>query len=288
MLFVDAVSGWLYNNANRMAAALSFYVMLSLSPLLVIAVGLATLFVDYDTAVNEIIQRLDLVAGPIIQREAAKFITNTVSPDQRFVAGSASILIVLYGASNVFNQLQEAFNTIWNVTVKGKRANLWLSLKRRLSAFVWVFCAGIIVTALVMSSTAVASLNSVFAREILQVYDSGLFVVDLIISLVLLTILFSVMFKFLPQTAVYWTDVHWGGFLTAVLFVAGKYGLSYYLSRRSVTSAYGAAGSLVVILIWAYYSGLIVFFGAEFTRAYAQRFGSLRPPEEEDEKEAEG
>lgn len=277
-LFKQTGINWGRNKAARMAAALSYFTVLSLSPLLVVAVGIAGIFFGPSMVESSIMGQIALIAGPEISLAINSVVSDITRPQNTFVAGGLSFLILFYGASNIFNQLQDALNTIWHVRPQGKEG-LWLYLRRRALAFIWVLGVGIIVTTLIILSTVIATVNNFLQEQAPPIFFRVLPTLDLAFSLILLTITFAIMFKGLPNTAVDFRDVIWGSILTAVLFTIGKYGLSFYLSRGSVGSAYGAAGSLIVILVWVYFSGQIFFFGAEFTKAYADMFGSRKVQE---------
>lgn len=277
-LFKQTALGWSRNRASRMAAALSYFTVLSLSPLLVFAVGIAGIFYGPAVAASGLMQQIELVAGTEIKTAVESVITDVSRPQSGILASSLSLLVLLYGASNIFNQLQDALNTIWHVAPEG-RAGFWLYLQRRSLAFVWVLGVGLIVITLLTASTAIATVNNFLQDQAPPIFFVILPIIDFAISIILLSIVFAGLFKGLPNTLIPLTDVIWGGVLTAVLFTISKYALSLYLSRGSVGSAYGAAGSLVVILVWVYFSGQIFFFGAQFTKAYADLFGSRKPQE---------
>ena len=253
------------HQAMSSSAAIAFYTMFSVAPLLVIAVGVAGLVFGQETARQEVIQHVQTDIGP----GAAKMITEAMhrtQPKQSIWAIVVGGAILLLGASAVFDQLQTSLNTVWNVKPQSQGAKG--IVRTRLLAFLMVFCVGLVLLGMLAISTVLAAVESL-SSTLLPLAPWVWKVMDLAASLAVLVVLFAAVFKWVPDVRIRWRDVWFGALVTAALFVAGKFGIGYYLGHSSITSTYGAAGSLAALLAWVYYSAMIFFFGAEVTRSYA-------------------
>jgi membrane protein len=256
---------WVEDKAPRLAAALSYYTAFSLPPLLVLLVGIAGLVYGTD-AVRE---RMTNEISELLGTDSALLLANAVDEAENTGAGAAVVLgigALLLGATGVFGQLQDALNTIWEVRPK-KSGGFWRLIRSRLVSLASVFGTGFLLLVSLAVSAAVGGIIDMVGR--IDALEPLLVALDLAVSAGVITVMFALMFKFLPETDVAWRDVWFGAFITAVLFVVGKFGIGLYLSMSDVGSAYGAAGSLILILVWIYYSALILFFGAELTQAWA-------------------
>ncbi len=272
----DTVNEFIADNAMQLAAALSYYAIFSLAPLLVIAVGVAGIIFGEAAAQKEILAQISDLAGP----QAAEALTSVFQASGGKEGGIMATIIgsalLLFGATSVFGQLQSSLNAIWNVEPKPGQGVMGF-IRTRFLSLGMVFAIGfLLLTSLVLSAALSALdgyLNTQFpgAEIIWQV-------VNFVVSLGVIALLFAVIFRYLPDAEISWRDVFIGALATSVLFNVGKFGIGLYLGNSSAGSAYGAAGSLVVVLLWVYYSSLILFFGAEFTQVYARRFGSRIQP----------
>jgi membrane protein len=270
-LFVAAAKDFLEDKAPRLAAALSYYTAFSLPPLLVAVIGIAGIAYGVDEVREKIMAQ---VANLVGTDSAATLGEAVVEAQQSTGSGGAlvlGVLTLLIGATGAFGQLQEALNTIWEVEPK-KGKGLWRLLRSRLLSFSAILGTGFLLLVSLTVSTAVGALvDRASGIQWLAPYIAGL---DIAASLIVITCLFALIFKVLPDTAIRWRDVWVGAALTAVLFVVGKFAIGFYLGVSDVGSAYGAAGSLIVILVWIYYSALILFFGAEFTQVWTSHRNS--------------
>ncbi len=263
------------DRAVTLGAALAYYAMFSIAPLLVIIVGVAGLVFQDQNAQQKVVQQLQGVVG----QKAAGMVQSMMSAQHRgssLIATIIGVIVLLLGASGLFGQLKTSLNLIWGVKPKPDRGILGLVLDRLVSILL-VLGIGI----LLMASMVLTSCISIFYREINQLIHLPGFVaqiINLVVSLGIITLLFAVIFKVLPDVRISWRNVWVGAFTTALLFVAGEYLLSLYLHRQGTTSSYGAAGSVVLLLMWIYYSSLILFIGAEFTQVYAQQTGARIEP----------
>lgn len=267
---VAAGKDWVEDKAPRLAAALSYYTAFALPPLLVLLVGIAGLV--FDTAIVR--ERVVGQLGGLMGHDAARLLDDSISEAQLTTGSLGAVaigsVVLLFGAAGVFGQLQSALNTVWEVETP-RRRGVWGLVRSRLLSFGAVVGSGFLLLVSLAVSTAVGALVDSFSRY--EALAPFLAAIDLTVSLAVVTVLFALIFKVLPDVAVKWQDVWLGALVTALLFVAGKFAIGLYLGTSDVGSAYGAAGSLIVILVWIYYSALILLYGAEFTEAWARQSG---------------
>ncbi|MEM9925655.1 MAG: YihY/virulence factor BrkB family protein [Cyanobacteria bacterium P01_D01_bin.50] len=269
---------WQKDKASRLAAALAYYTVFSLAPLLIIAIAIAGAIFGEEAARGEIVGQIQYLVGQQGAEIIETAIENANKPDVSNVASTLSIIALLFGASGVFAQLQEALNTVWEVKAKPQQGLINFIRKRFLS-FSAVLGIGFLLLVSLVVSTVLSALNN-YMSGFLPGFDWLWQILNLAISFGVITLLFALMYKFLPDVKIRWNDVWVGAIITTILFVIGKFVLGFYLGRGSFGSTYGAAGSLVVVLAWVYYSAQILFFGAEFTQVYARKFGSRIVPDE--------
>lgn len=279
-LFIRTYKEWVADKAPQLGAALAYYTVLSLAPLVLLLLSAIGVIFRKDPAGawNQITQQMSAFLDPSgvevmqdIARAAAK-------PEANIWATIMGVALALFGASCVFGQLQDALNTIWGVKAKPGAA-IWDYLRIRFLSFAMV--AGICFLLLVtLTIEAVLKALSDYLQALLPGGAGLAFGVYLVVDLALVVVLFAGMFKYLPDVEVRWRDVWVGSVMTALLFWAGKWALGLYLGSGAAGSAYGAASSLVTLLLWVYYSSQILLFGAEFTQVYANRFGSGIKPSE--------
>lgn len=268
-IFVSAGKDWLDDKAPRLAAALSYYTAFSLPPLLVLLVGIGGLVLGTDLVQERLMNQI----GQLVGDDSALLLDEAVREAQSTGTGAAVVIgigALLLGATGVFGQLQDALNTIWEASPK-KAGGVWGLIRSRLLSLAAVFGTAFLLLVSLAVSAAIGGIIDM-AGEI-DTLEPFLVGIDLITSTAMITVLFALMFKFLPDVEIAWRDVWFGAFVTAVLFVIGKFGIGLYLSMSDVGSAYGAAGSLIIILAWIYYSALILFLGAELTQAWATEQG---------------
>ena len=275
-LLRDTVRDWYGDRAQRLGAALAFYTLFALAPGLVILIPLTGVFLGPQAAQGHIVERI----GFLIGRSGAEAIEVTIVSARERGAGVTIVAVVtlVFGLWWVFGELQDALNTIWGVTPRPGRRFL-VVLRERFWSFVLVVGVGFLLIVSLAVSAWLAALGEFFAH-LLPAPAAVLEAVDFIISFCLVTFLFGMVFKLLPDVYVAWRDVWLGAALTSLLFSLGKIVIGLYLVRTTIGSAYGAAGSLVVILLWVYYSAQILFFGAEFTKVWARRHGTGGVPTE--------
>ena len=267
-VLVAAGEDWVDDKAPRLAAALSYYTAFALPPLLVLLVGIAGLIYGADAVRDRLI---DQIAG-LVGEDSARLLGSAIQEaDTTTGSGWAvfiGIAVLLFGATGVFGQLQESLNTIWEAKPH-EGGGIWKLIRSRLLSFAAVLGTGFLLLVSLALSAAIGGLVDMAGRvETLEPLLVGL---DLVTSVAVITVLFALMFKYLPDVQIAWKDVWFGALVTSLLFVAGKFGIGLYIGAGNVGSVYGAAGSLIIILVWIYYSALILFFGAELTQAWAKR-----------------
>jgi len=271
-LIRETVKRWSEDRASTLAAALAYYAIFSLAPLLLIAVAIAGLLFGPRAAEGELYSQLAGTVGETSARALQRMIAHLHERRSGgIVASAVGIATLLFAASGLFVQLQESMNVIWRAKARAAKGILGF-LRVRLVSFSMVMAIGLL---LLLSLILSASL-AVVARYLTTVLPQSLAVgavLDALVGLVLASGLFAIIYKVLPDAQVAWRDVWLGALVTSVLFTIGKFGLGFYLSRASVASGHGAAGALVVLLLWIYYSAMLLYLGAEFTQVYASHRG---------------
>jgi membrane protein len=276
-LLKQSFQEWQEDNVSQLAAALAYYTVFSMTPLLVLAIAIAGAVFGEEAARGEIVSQIQGLVGTSGAEAIETALDNANQPEISSIASLISIVVLLFGASGVFAQLQEALNTVWNVRTKPGRG-LKGAVRKRFLSFSMVLAIGfLLLVSLVLSAalSALANINLDFIPGFNFVWE----IVNFVISFGLITLLFALMYKYLPDVKIAWGDVWVGAMITALLFSMGKYILGLYLGQGSFGSAYGAAGSLVIILAWVYYSAQILLFGAEFTQVFARHYGAQIIPD---------
>ena len=271
-LLRDTVSEWKADNAARLGAALAFYSLFSMAPLLIIVISLAGLVFGQDAAQGRIVEQLQGLVGRDAAQSIEMMIGSTRSPAPSIIAAVAGLVTLLLGASGVFGQLQDALNVIWNAPPRPAPTILQV-IRQRFLSFAMVLGTGFLLLVSLVLSAALAALNDSLGR-LMATSAPVLQVIQFLISFAVITLMFALIFKLLPDVRIAWSDVWIGAAATSLLFTIGKSLIGLYLGKSSIASTYGAAGSIVIILLWVYYSAQILFLGAELTQVYANRYGS--------------
>ena len=275
-LLQETFQEWQEDKASRIAAALAYYTVFSISPLLVIAIAIAGAFFGQQTAQEQITAQLTELVGEDGVKPILLALNNMSQPKIRGIASWISIGVLILGASGIFAQLQDALNTVWNVKPQPGQGILPF-IRKRLASFLMVLAICVLLMGSLVLSGIISAVRT-YQTDILPGSTILWKHLDFFVSLGLMTFLFGLMFKYVPDIKIAWKDVLVGSVITALLFLFGKFLLGMYLSKGSLGSAYGAAGSLIVFLAWVYYSAQIVLLGAEFTQVYTRRYGSkIRP-----------
>jgi membrane protein len=274
-LLVESFNRWNRHNATRLGASLAFYALLSLAPLLLVVVSIAGLVFGHSAAQRQTMQQVEALVGPAAGKAITAFLEGSRNTTHGVVATIVGLLTLLFSASGVVIELRAALNLIWDVPTPDLTGVQMLTsfIKRRLFSFAIVMGMGfLLIISLAISTwlTALGALATSFSGFEAMLLD----VLNSLVSFAVIAGLFAVIYKVMPDVRIEWRDVMLGGAVTSLLFTIGKLLLSVYLGRASYSSTYGAAGSVVVLIAWIYYSGQIFFLGAEFTRSFAHRYGS--------------
>jgi membrane protein len=281
--FKEIVNQWIEDEPFALAAALSYYTLFSLAPLLIIAIGVAGFVFGREAAQNQVVETIQGLVG----QDSAKAIQDMIqNASQKPKAGAFStalgILLLLFGAGGVVGQLQVSLNKIWGVAPKPGQG-VWGFVRQRFISFAMVLGVGFLLLVSLLVSALLSALTHLMSGAVGNAAIVGQ-ALDLVISLLFVTLLFAMIYKYLPDVRIEWKDVWVGAALTSLLFIVGKWLIGLYLGSSGVTSVYGAAGSLITVLLWVYYSSLIFFLGAEFAQVYAREYGSGVIPAENAER----
>jgi membrane protein len=275
-LLKETVAEWQKDKVDRMAAALAYYTLFSIAPLLVIAVAVAGAVFGEEAARGEVVAQIQGLLGKAGAEVVQTALANTQNPENGngIVPSIISTLALIFGASGVFIQLQDSLNAVWNVE-ESPQAGVKAVVRKRIFSFAMVITIGFILMVSLIVSAGLAAVSA-FTNHLFPALESLWKLVNIGISLGVFTLLFALIYKYLPDIKIAWRDVLVGALFTSILFSIGKELLGFYLGNGSFGSAYGAAGSVITVLAWIYYSVQIMLFGAEFTQVYTRRYGSHR------------
>ena len=278
-LFKQTVKEWQEDKVPVLASSLAYYTIFSLAPLLIIVIGIMSLFFSEGRAQSQLVDQIQSLFGGDVAGTIQTMIDNRERAGGNVLATVIGFLILIVGATGVFVQLQNALNTIWDVRPNPKASGIWQLIRVRLLSLGMVLVIGFLLLVSLVLSAMLSALNGALSGTM----PGGELlwgILNFILSLAVIAAVFALMFKYVPDARVAWKDVLIGGTVTALLFVIGKTLIGLYLGNSGVASSYGAAGSLVVLLLWVFYSAQIVLFGGEFTQVYAKRFGGGIKPDE--------
>ena len=286
-LLIETYKAWDKNNPFRLSAVVAYYAVLSLPALLVIIVNVVGSIWGPDIIENILTSEFSAALGNDAASSIKSMITESSTENRGTLATIMGIGTLLYGATGLFYQLQLALNDVWEVE-SDPNARWWKLLFDRARSFTFILVIGFLLLISFVLTAGISALKDYIGRNLTETYAILVYSLDILVSLGIITLLFALMFKFLPDANVKWRTVRIGAFVTAVLFVIGKFVLGYYFGETDPGSTYGAAGTIILILLWASYSSLILFFGAEFTFIYAKRYGSgIEPQHIAKKKESE-
>lgn len=274
-LLSESFDRWNKHNDTRLGASLAFYALLSLAPLLLVVVSIVGLVFGHSVAVRQTMYQVQALVGPAAGKAAAAFLEGSRNTTHGIVATAIGVLTLLFSASGVVIELRSALNLIWDVPTPSFSGVQILKsfVKERLFSFAIVMAIGFLLVVSLAISTWITALGAL-PTAVSGLEAALLHVVNSLVSFVIIAGLFAAIYKVMPDVHIEWRDVILGGAVTSLLFTVGKLLLGFYLGRASYSSTYGAAGSIVVLIAWIYYSGQIFFLGAEFTRSFARRYGS--------------
>ncbi len=274
-IFWQAFLEWYDDNCLRMSASLAFYTVLSLSPLLLLVISITGPLLGPDVAKAEIVRQFSQLIGYNNAEYLSRILQNANHPFEGFIGTTVSILTLTIGATGAIAELQSAIDIVWGVKKREEGKLLSFLRQRFLSVIAIVGIAFLLLVSLILHAALAAWLNY------MEKYVSfgaalNIGIVNFVASAFLSYLLFAIIFFTLPSVRLKWEDVWFGSFVTAMLFSIGKYLIGLYLGKTAISSVYGAAGSLVVIMLWVYFSSMVLFYGAEFSQVYAKRRGSFR------------
>lgn len=276
-LIREAASAWSEDYAPSMGAALSYYTMFSIAPLLLIVIAVAGLVFGEDAARGALVGQLQGLMGEEGARAVEGLIASVNKPMQGIVATVIGVGTLLIGATTVFGELQNDLDRIWRAPAQ-KESSLWNLLRTRLLSFGLILGVAFLLMVSLILSAVISALGAWWA-PLFGAWEVLAHVVNIIAGFAIITVVFAMIYKFMPRVDIRWPDVWIGAAVTALLFTAGKFLIGLYLGKSSVTSGFGAAGSLVIVMLWVYYSAQIFLLGAEFTWVYAHTYGSRRGQE---------
>ena len=267
-LLKESFKGFSTNKVPKLSAALAYYTVFSLGPLLIVIIFLCTLFLGREAVEGSIYMQIQGFVGNDAAKQIEDIIKNASVAGKGSLAATIGIITLLIGATSIFGEIQDSINDIWGLKAKAKSG--WPKMvKNRLLSFGIIGSLGF----LLLVSLAITALIETLNKELKNIFPGItviiFYIINLLLTLGVTTILFAVIFKVLPDAKIKWRDVWPGSFCTAILFLLGKFAISFYISKSNIGTTYGAAGSLVVLLIWIYYSSMILYFGAVFTKNYA-------------------
>jgi len=264
---------WQADKASRLAAALAYYTAFSIAPVLLLVIAIAGIFLGQDAARGEVFNQINGLVGAEGAKAVESILENSQNKESGAIATLISLALIIFGASSVFLHLKESLNAIWNIEEAVDQNIIKRTIRSRALSFSIIPVIGFLLLVSLSVSALLAGISNVIGGE-WQTWFPLIRLLNLVVSFSIVTLLFATIFKVLPDAEIRWNDVWVGAASTSLLFSVGKWGIGLYLGNSSIGSTYGAAGSFIVLLVWIYYSAQILFFGAEFTQVYANRYGS--------------
>ena len=284
LLLVRSFSDWNDDNAPRLGASLAFYTILSISPLVLFSIAIVSLIFNRLSAQNLLLAQVHSLIGESGKDAVQGLLVSGQRHGTGLLSSVLGFLTLIFGASGVFTELRSALNSIWKVKPVGG-SGLWVLVRERLFSFGMVLSVGFVLLVSLLASATLATVTKFFSG-LLPVGGGFWQLINFLLSFAGITLLFGLIFRYVPETEIAWKDVRVGALVTALLFNLGKFALAVYLGKTTPGSAYGAAGSLVVMVIWVYYSAQIFFFGAELTHVYAVTHGDVKGAEDQESRKA--
>jgi membrane protein len=272
-IVTKSVTAWFDHNASSLGAALAFYTIFSVAPILIIAVAIAGAVFGADTAQSEVLSQLRALTGDAGAAAIRELLASAHYSDKKGLAAAIGIVTLVVGATSVFGELQNALERIWQTPPPAKSVGWWRFVRARVLSVGMVLGVGFLLLVSLLASAALAAFGGWLGAFLPQL-EVVLPVLDLVVSFGMTVLLFALIYRYVPRESIPWGDVWIGATVTALLFTIGKFLIGIYLGKSSFNSAYGAAGSLIVLLLWIYYSAQVFLLGAEFTRVFAYEYGS--------------
>lgn len=269
----DTFTGFSDDKVTKLSGSLAYYTVFSMGPLLVVIISLCGIFLSREAIEGKVYSVLVGFVGSDTAIQLQEIIRNAAVSNKSTTAAVIGLVTLLIGATSVFAEIQDSINIIWGLKPKPKRG--WLKyLQNRFLSFSVIVSLGFLLLVSLSLSAIVEGINMRLRTSFPGVTIVVFYIINLVLTIGISTLIFATIFKVLPDARIKWRDVFAGAIVTAALFLIGKFAISLYISQTHVGSTYGAAGSLVVLLVWVYYSSIILYLGAEFTKAYALRYGS--------------
>lgn len=268
----DTFKGFSDHKITKLSGSLAYYTVFSMGPLLVMIISLCGLFLEREAIEGEVFSVLEGFVGKDTAIQLQEIIKNASLTGKSNVAAIIGGVTLLIGATTVFGEIQDSINTIWGLKAKPKKG--WLKmLQNRFLSFSVIVSLGFLLLVSLSVTGIIEGISKGLQAKYPDVTVAVFYIINLVLTLIISGLIFAVIFKVLPDAKIKWRDVFAGALITAVLFMIGKFGISLYISQTEVGSTYGAAGSLVILIVWVYYSSIILYLGAEFTKAYAVAYG---------------
>jgi membrane protein len=267
------------DNIVKYSASLAYYTVFSIAPLLIVITTLFGFLFGKEAMQGRVYEQLNNFVGSEAAIQIQDIIKNIHLSRNSFFATVISLIILLIGATSIFGEIQDSINKIWGLRMR-KHKIWWKLILTRLLSFSLILSIGIIMILTLLLNAAVAAFGKFIGKFINNYSIYFIQITDSILSFVIVAFLFALIFKILPDAKIGWKDVLFGGFFTAIFFTIGKMGISFYVTVSNITSLYGAAGSIIILMVWVYYSSIILYLGAEFTKVYAKLYGKNILPNE--------
>ncbi len=272
-LLQASLAGYSRDRVPRLSAALAFFVLLSIAPLIVVIVGIVGVVLGPHLAQHQVLAAISAIGTPKVTAILRRLVASVARPESGVLAALVGAVTLLFSSSGVFLQLQDALNSIWGGTQAIPPLGWWALVRNRLLTFLMVLVVGLVVLLFLVANTALSAFGDILRDRIGDV-ALWLRLLDTLVQIALFTLLFALLFRLLPRIKLPWSEIFWGSLLTAALFALGQYAIGLYFARSSTGSVYGAAGSLLALLLWVYYSAQILYLGAELIWGYSVTAGS--------------
>lgn len=269
----ESLVAWIKDDASSMGAAIAFYTLFAIAPILLFVIWVAGRFIAPDAVQAHVLTQVQLALGDTGEAAVRTILVSTKSAVDQGYSRALSVVALLFGATSVFAALQNSLDRIWRTPPAEGYRGVWNVVRSRLLSFGLVLCVGFLLLVSLLISASLEALSS-WLGAVMADWNALVFTLDVILGFIFTTILFALIYRYVPREPVIWGDVWVGAVVTATLFTVGKFVILVYFGRVAVSSAYGAAGSFLVLLLWVYYSAQIFLLGAEFTRSYAYENGS--------------
>lgn len=276
----NTFSGFSDDKITKLSASLAYYTIFSMGPLLVVIISLCGLFLGKEAVEGKVYAQLQGFVGSDTAAQLQQIIKNAAINGKSTLAAIIGVVTLVIGATTMFAEIQDSINTIWGLKPKPKKNGLLLMLRNRVLSFSTIVTLGFLLLVSLVVTAVIEGISKRLQAHFPDVTVVIFYIINLLLTLGVSSLIFAVIFRVLPDAKIRWKDVLVGAIVTALLFMLGKFGISLYVSKTNVGSTYGTAGSLVVVLVWVYYSSIILYLGAEFTKAWAVKYGTAIHPDE--------